>query len=125
MPKNAQTTTQLHSSHTGGSEVKVSACNVRDLGSIPGSGKSPGEENGNPLQYSCLGNSRDREACWATVHRVTKSRTPLSDQHFHFLSRNFISFSIKITCYVMSPPRKNFTCSIMDRVLIMIISIKW
>ena len=40
----------------GGSEVKVSACNVRDLGSIPGSGRSPGEGNGNPLQYSCLGN---------------------------------------------------------------------
>ena len=40
----------------GGSEVKVSACNVGDLGSIPGSGRSPGEGNGNPLQYSCLGN---------------------------------------------------------------------
>ena len=40
----------------GGSEVKVSACNVGDPGSIPGSGRSPGEENGNPLQYSCLKN---------------------------------------------------------------------
>ena len=44
---------------TGGSEVKASACNVGDLGSIPGSGSSPGEGNGNPLQYSCLENPKD------------------------------------------------------------------
>ena len=43
----------------GGSDGKVTACNARDLGSIPGSGKSPGEGNGNPLQYSCLDNSMD------------------------------------------------------------------
>ena len=43
----------------GGSEVKASACNVGDLGSIPGSGRSPGEGNGNPLQYSCLENPMD------------------------------------------------------------------
>ena len=47
---------------TGGSDDKESACNVRDLGSIPGSGRSPGEGNGNPLQYSCLENPMDREA---------------------------------------------------------------
>ena len=46
----------------GGSEGKASAYNVGDLGSIPGSGRSPGEGNGNPLQYSCLKNSMDREA---------------------------------------------------------------
>ena len=46
----------------GGSDDKVSACNVGDLGSIPGSGRSPGEGNGNPLQYSCLENSMDRGA---------------------------------------------------------------
>ena len=46
----------------GGSEGKVSAGNVGDLGSIPGSGRSPGEGNGNPLQYSCLENPMDREA---------------------------------------------------------------
>ena len=50
-----------------------------DLGSIPGSGRSPGEGNGNPLQYSCLENPVDRGAWWATVHRVAKSRTQLSD----------------------------------------------
>ena len=43
----------------GGSEVKASACNVGDLGSIPGSGRSPGEGNGNPLQYPCLENPMD------------------------------------------------------------------
>ena len=58
---------------------KVSSCNEGDLGSIPGSGRSPGEGNGNPLQYSCLENPMDRGARWATVHGVTKSRTRLSD----------------------------------------------
>jgi len=63
----------------GGSEVKASACNAGDVGSIPGSGRSTGEGNGNPLQYSWLENSMDREAWWATVHRIAKSRTRLSD----------------------------------------------
>ena len=63
----------------GGSEVKASACNAGDLGSIPGLGRSPGEGNGNPLQYSCLENPMDGGAWWATVHEVTKSQTWLSD----------------------------------------------
>ena len=57
--------------------IKESACSARDPGSITGSGRSPGEGNGNLLQYSCLENSRDRGACWATVHGVAKSWTPL------------------------------------------------
>ena len=70
----------------GGSEVKASACNLGDLGSIPGSGRSPGEGNGNPLQYSCLENPMDRGAWWATVHGVTKSWTQLSDlTNFNFI----------------------------------------
>ena len=52
----------------GGSEVKASASNAGDLGSIPGSGRSPGEGNGNPLQYSGLENPMDGRAWWATVH---------------------------------------------------------
>ena len=52
-----------------------SACNVGDLCSIPGSGRSPGERHGNPLQYSCLENYMDRGAWWATVYAVTKSWT--------------------------------------------------
>ena len=59
----------------GGSEDKVSACNVGDRDSIPGLGRSPGEGNGNPLQYSCLENPMDRRAWWATVHGVAKSWT--------------------------------------------------
>ena len=58
---------------------KESACSVGDPGSIPGLGRSPGEGNGNPLQYSCLENPMDGGACQAIVHGVTKSWTRLSD----------------------------------------------
>ena len=63
----------------GDAEVKVSACNAGDLGSIPGLGRSPGEGNGNLLQYSCLENPMDRGAWWAIVHGVEKSQTKLSN----------------------------------------------
>ena len=53
---------------------KESTCNAGDPGSIPRSGRSPGEGNGNPLQYSCLENPMDRGAWWATVHGVTRVR---------------------------------------------------
>ena len=79
-------------SFPGGSEVKAPACNAGDLGLIPGSGRSPGEGNGNPLQYSCLENPMDRGAWWAIVHRVTKSRTRLSDFTFT-LFRNYFGTS--------------------------------
>ena len=59
----------------GGSDYKESACNVGDLGSTPELGRSPGEENGCPLQYSCLGNPIDKGAWWPTVLGVVKSRT--------------------------------------------------
>ena len=63
-----------------GSDGKESACKAVDPSSIPGSGRYPGEENGNPLQHSCLDNSKDKEACWATIgHGVAKSQTGLSD----------------------------------------------
>ena len=58
----------------GGSEVKASACNAGDLASIPGSGQSPGEGNGNPLQYSCLENPMDGGAWWAIVHGSQRVR---------------------------------------------------
>ena len=66
-------------SFPGGSEVKASACNAGDLGLIPGLGRSSGEGNGNPLQYSCLENPMGGGAGWATVHGVTNSRARLSD----------------------------------------------
>ena len=59
----------------GGSDSKESACSAGGLGSIPGSRRSPGEENGNPLQYSCLENPMDRGAWQATVHGIAKSQT--------------------------------------------------
>ena len=57
---------------SGGSDSEESACNAEDKGLIPGSGRSPGEGNGKPLQYSCLRNPMDRGAWWATVHGVAK-----------------------------------------------------
>ena len=61
------------------SDGKASAYNAGDLGSIPGSGRSPGEGNGNPLQYPCLENPMDGGLWWATVHGVAKSRKRLSN----------------------------------------------
>ena len=63
----------------GGSVVKNPTSNAGDVGSIPGSGRSPGEGNGNPLQYFCLGNTTDSGAWKAKVHGVTKSRTQLNN----------------------------------------------
>ena len=63
----------------GGSDGKASAYSTGNPGSIPESGISPGEGNGNPLQYSCLENPMDGGAWQATVHGVTKSRTRLSN----------------------------------------------
>ena len=60
--------------------VKNLPDNAGDAGSIPGLGRSPGDKNGNPLQYSCLGNPMDGGAWLATVHGVAKNRTRLSDQ---------------------------------------------
>ena len=69
----------------GGSDGKASVCDAGDLGLIPGSGRSPGEGNGNPLQYSRLENSMDAGAWWATVYGVTKSQTQLRDFTFIFI----------------------------------------
>ena len=65
--------------YPGGSEIQNLPSNAEDVGLIPGSGRSPGEGNGNPLQYFCLGNPTDRGIWWATVHGVTKSWTQLSN----------------------------------------------
>ena len=67
----------------GGSYDKESAWNAGDWGLIPGSGRSPGEGNGKPLQYSCLENSMNRGAWQATVHGVTKSQVQLSVINAH------------------------------------------
>ena len=67
----------------GGSEVRESACNMGDLGLIPGKGRSPGECNGNPLQYSCLENPMDGGVWWSTVHGVAKETDTTERLHFH------------------------------------------
>ena len=59
----------------GGSVVRNPPANARDAGSIPVSGRAPGEGNSNPLLYSCLGNATDRGALWTTVHEVAESQT--------------------------------------------------
>ena len=70
----------------GGSDSKVSAYNVGDPGSIPGSGRSSREGNGNPLQYSRLENPMDGEAWRATVHGVTHDKSDTNEQlHFHLI----------------------------------------
>ena len=66
-------------SFPGGSDGKESACNVGNLSSILGWGRSLGEGNGSPFQYICLENSMGRGAWWATVHGVSKTQTSLSD----------------------------------------------
>ena len=60
---------------TSGEDLLANARDIRDMGSVPGSGRCPGGGHGNPLQYSCLENSTDRGAWWATVYRVAKSQT--------------------------------------------------
>ena len=77
-----------------GLDGKESAHNTRDLCSIQGLGRSPGEGNGNPLQYSFLENPMDRGAWQATVHRAAKSQAQLSDEHFHFFFHLVISIEV-------------------------------
>ena len=79
--------------------LKRLACNAGDPGSISGSGRSPGEGNGNPLQYSCLENPMDGGAWWATVHKVAKSRIRLSDFTFTFMNNS---------CYCSTKLHKEF-----------------
>ena len=82
---NKQTNNLTKRGFPGSSASKESACNARDPGSIPGWGRSPGEGNGHPHQYSCLENSMDRGAWWATVHGIVESDCDwvTNTQHTH------------------------------------------
>ena len=77
--------------------VKNLPANARDLGLIPGSGRSAKEGNGNPLQYSCLGNPMDRGSWWATVHGVAESGMT-ERAHTHIHTRNGDEDNRKETC---------------------------
>ena len=86
--------TSYKHSFPGGSDSKGPACNAGDLGSIPGSGRSPGGGNGNPLQSSCLGNPMDRGAWWATVHGAQKvGQDGATDAHMSTVSQTATSTS--------------------------------
>ena len=98
----------------GGSDGKESACNAGDPGLIPGSGRTSGEGNGNPLQYSCLENPMDGGAWRATVHGVVESETT-EWLHFHFLF--FFSFIYLFSlqycsgfCHILTWIRHRYTC---------------
>ena len=87
----------------GGLDGKESTCNAGDLGSILGSGRSPGEGNGYPLQYSCLENPMDRGAWRATVHGVPKSQTRLSDLYRYVFTNiciHIFGFTHKVYSYI-------------------------
>ena len=85
-----------------------------DLGLIPGLGRYPGEGNGNPLQYSCLENSMDRGAWWATVHGVAKSRTWLSDSHTH----TYTHTHTHITVIILNLAKVKCSISFLDQLII-------
>ena len=89
-----------------GSVGKESSCSTGDTGSVPGSGRSPGEGNGNLFQYSCLENPTDRGAWRATVQRVAKSQTQLSTKAWHswFTMCSFLLYSrvIQLCIYIYS-----------------------
>ena len=80
----------------GGSDGKAPACNAGDLGLIPGWGRSSGERNGNPLQYSCLESPMDGGAWRAAVHRVAKSWTQLSDFTLLYFNVSAVSNSSSV-----------------------------
>ena len=89
-----------------------SAYNAGDPGLIPGSGRSPGEGNGNPLQYSCLENSMDGGAWWATVHGVAKNQTWLSDLYTHTHTHTHTQFIVTIKYCIYSPCGTIYPCGL-------------
>ena len=120
-----------------GSASKEPACNAGDPGSIPGLGRSSGESNGNPLQYSCLETPMDRGACWATIHGVAQSQTRLGDftfpllvatyriskasyQILHYSSQTLVAafrFSSSEACGILVPPTGLNPCPLQGRFL--------
>ena len=99
----------LYAGFPDGSDGKASACNAGDQGSIPESGRSPGEGNGNPLQHSCLENLMDGGAWQATVHGVAKNWTRLSN----FMIQKKLNFKSRLDLpYINMNPPQVYTCSL-------------
>ena len=86
---------------------KESAHNAGDVGLIPGSGRNPGEGNGNPLQHSCLGNPMDRGAWRATIHRVTKESDTTEQLNSNHIQAQAVSWRMKLCLAVSFPAHKN------------------
>ena len=103
---NNYTPPSTHQDFPSGSDGKASVYNVGDLGSIPGLGRSPGEGNGNPLQYYCLENPMDSGAWQATVHGITKSQARLCDftslSLKHALEFHVVHSLAFALCYVLN-----------------------
>ena len=89
---------------------KESACNARDLGSIPGSGRSSGEWNGNPLQYSCLENPMDTGAWWATVHGAARVRHDLVTKPHEILYDLILGYLVDYLSDHFPQPHQPFCC---------------
>ena len=89
----------------GGTVIRnlfTNAVDSTDVGSVPGLGRSPGVGNNNPLQYSCLENSMDREAWWARIHAVTESQTWLSTQNMIFIGYFLLEISFFLNLITLS-----------------------
>ena len=91
--------------------LPANAGNTRDAGSVPGLGRSPGEENGYPLQYSWQENPMDRGAWWATIHGVTNSSTQLRNKHLRYAVEIIGNKLILLTCFecVVGRSRASFS----------------
>ena len=95
----------------GGSLIKNLPANAGDMGLIPGLGRSPGEENGKPLQYSCLANPMDRGVWWATIHRITKELDTtewLTFSSLQHVDREKPSIQ-RVNCKLYYSPRGTYT----------------
>ena len=104
----------------GSTVVKNQSANAggaRDVGLMPGSGRSPGEGNGNPLQYSCLENSMDRGAWWVTVHGVAKSNTSLKSLSTMHTQIYVYTFMHTHTCIFMHAHMHTHVCIHMQSLL--------